>query len=464
MANGNGTSIDVLEIIDRPRLGRLQITVVALCGIAAVLDGFDILAIAFAAPSIAQKLKFDISSFGAVFGIASFGLMAGSLVFGSAADRIGRKPMIILAMLIVGLFSLLTPFARSFIELMVVRFLAGLGIGALMPNIITLTAEYSPGRWRATIVTVMFSGVTVGAILAGLLSAAIVGRWGWQTVFYIGGIFPFMMAPLFLLFLPESLGFLIVRRAAPAKALAILRRLDPSGTYDDGARLALPEATEAGGKTSLSGLFAHDRAWTTPLLWLIFFCNLLMWFFLTNWLPIVLQEAGFPRERAALATVVLYTGGLVGGLALGWMVDKGMSFGRLALVYLIAAGCVISVAMTAGTGNPFLHIAIFCAGFFVGGAQYAINAIAANVYPTEMRSTGIGWALGVGRLGSISGPSLGGILMAANWGTDQIIGLFGLPALLAMLAAFIIGWNLRRQTNGFEVSESQPNEGALQSL
>lgn len=441
-----GAIVDVAKVIDRPRLGSLQVIAITLCSAAAVMDGFDILAIAFVASPIAQSLQVDVSSFGAVFGIGSFGLLVGSLLLGSIADRVGRKPMIIFAMLIIGIFTLLTPYVRSFPELLAVRFFASLGIGGLMPNIIALTAEYSPRRWRATVVTVMFCGISVGAMLAGMASAAIVGKWGWQGMFYVGGVLPFLLIPLFLIFLPESLAFLITCHSAPVRSLAILRRLDPLGGYSDDVRLILPESKSDNNAARLSGLFAHGRARVTPFLWLIFFCNGMMWFFLTNWLPTILELADFPRERAAFAAVVLYGGGMLGGLGFAWMVDKGMSYGRLALIYLLGAVFVVSIGLAAKINNPILLATILGAGFFVCGAQFAINAIAANFYPTELRSTGVGWAIGIGRFGSILGPALGGILLALQWNLQQLVGVLVIPALFAAIAATIIGWNLRRAT------------------
>ena len=428
------------EVINGNRLSRLQILVVVLCSLVAVQDGFDNIAMAFAAAPVARELGLDISTFGAVFGVGSFGIMVGSLVFGSLADWAGRKPMIIMSLLVIGLFSLLTTVVETLPQLLVVRFLAGVGIGGVMPNIIALTAEYSPRQWRATSVTLMFCGVPVGAMLAGTLSAGIVEHWGWRVVFYIGGVIPFISAPILALYLPESLSFLSLRRASVDRSIAILRRIDPKVSYGDNSRwipVDAPETRRVGPK----GLFANGRAVVTPLLWLIFFCNLLVWFFLTNWLPSILQRAHFPADRAALASVVLYAGGLVGGLALGHMVDRRVSYGMLALIYGLGAACVSSIGVIAGAHSPVLNVVIFSAGFLVCGAQYVNNALATNFYPTEMRSTGVGWALGVGRIGSIVGPGIGGALIALQWDVEQLIGVIGIPSLVAAVAMLLIGWN-----------------------
>lgn len=410
----------------------------AICSFVAVLDGFDILAMAFAAPSVANELQIDISSFGAVFGIGSLGLMVGSLAFGSLADWFGRKPMIVSALLAIGLFSLLTPVTETFTQLLIVRLLAGIGLGGLMPNIIALTAEYSPRQWRATFVTLMFCGVPLGAMLAGLLSAGIIAQWGWRAVFYIGGAVAYVSVPIVYVFLPESLSFLAARRATSDRSLAASQRLDPG--HGGWLRKGAPGSSEAG-QARLAGLFAKKRAIATLLLWAIFFCNLLIWFFLTNWLPSILQRAHFAVESAALATVVLYAGGLVGGIALGCLVDKRMSYRLLASVYVLAAIFVNGIGLAADVHSPLLYVSVFGSGFFVGGSQHAINAIAANFYPTEMRSTGIGWSLGVGRIGSIVGPALGGVLIAMNWSAEQLAGVVGIPALVAALAALMIGWS-----------------------
>jgi AAHS family 4-hydroxybenzoate transporter-like MFS transporter len=327
MPGVHASNVDIAAVIDRMPLGRLQWLTIILCGLVAILDGFDTQAIAFVAPLIARDLQLEMAAFGPVFGAGLLGLTVGALALGPAADRWGRKPVIITSTLIFGLFALLTPIADSLNALMLMRFLTGLGLGGAMPNIIALTSEYAPKAKRATLVTLMFCGFPLGAVLGGLLSAQLMANFGWQVVFYLGGILPLALLPALLLWLPESIRYLVARGSGQDRPLAILRRLDPAGGYGDGTRCVLPEETVTG--SPIAQLLTQGRAFGTGLLWIVFFCNLLILYFLINWLPSVLQQAGMPIERAIIATVVLNAGGIIGGLTLGQLVDRRQPFGIL---------------------------------------------------------------------------------------------------------------------------------------
>jgi MFS transporter, AAHS family, 4-hydroxybenzoate transporter len=443
MSGAQQTSVDVAAVIDRVPVGRLQWTTIALCGLVAILDGFDTQAIAFVAPLIAKDLQLEMSVFGPVFGAGLLGLTVGALTLGPVADRRGRKPVVIVSTLVFGAFSLLTPFIESLNGLMIMRFLTGLGLGGAMPNIIALTSEYSPKARRATLVTLMFCGFPLGAVLGGLISAQLMAKYGWPIVFYMGGVLPLVLLPFLALWLPESIRYLVARGTAHERALAILRRVDPAGGYRDGTHCVLPEQSSEG--SPVSQLFAGGRAFGTGLLWVVFFCNLLILYFLINWLPSVLQQAGMPIERAIIATVVLNAGGIVGGLALGGLVDRRQPFGILTLAYAAAAASVAIIGLAAMASIPVLMLVIFAAGFFVIGSQYCMNALAANYYPTTLRSTGVGWALGIGRIGSIIGPVVGGAMIAGGWHTGQLFFATAMPALLSSVAVFLIGQQVRSQ-------------------
>jgi AAHS family 4-hydroxybenzoate transporter-like MFS transporter len=434
-------NVDVAAVIDRVPLGRLQWITIVLCGLVAILDGFDTQAIAFVAPLIARDMQLEMSAFGPVFGAGLLGLTVGALAFGPAADRWGRKPIIILSTLVFGLFALLTPAVHSLNALMIMRFLTGLGLGGAMPNIIALTSEYSPAGKRATLVTLMFCGFPLGAVLGGLISAQLMAKFGWPVVFYLGGVLPLALLPFLLLWLPESIRFLVARGTGHDRPLSILRRLDPAGGYADGTRCVLPEQTAKG--SPIAKLFTQGRAVGTCLLWVVFFCNLLILYFLINWLPSMLQQSGMPIERAIIATVVLNAGGIIGGLTLGRLVDRKKPFGILTSAYAAAAALVAAIALAATISVAVLMLTIFAAGFFVIGSQYCMNALAANYYPTALRSTGVGWALGIGRIGSIIGPVVGGIMIAWSWTNAQLFAAVAMPAVLASLAVFLIGAQAR---------------------
>lgn len=444
MSRAQPLSVDIASVIDRGTIGRLQWITIALCALVAILDGFDTQAIAFVAPLIAKDFGADLSAFGPVFGAGLLGLTAGALVLGPVADRVGRKPVIIGSTLFFGMFALLTPMVESMSGLMVLRFLTGLGLGGAMPNIIALTSEYAPKRRRATLVTLMFCGFPLGAVVGGLVSAQLMARFGWPVVFYLGGILPLMLLPFLALWLPESIRYLIARDAAPARKLAILRRLDPGTSYGNETRYILSEEKAEG--SPISQLFTDGRGAGTCLLWVVFFCNLLILYFLINWLPSVMRQAGMPIERAIIATVVLNAGGIVGGLLLGQLVDSRQPFGILTFAYAAAAALVAAIGLASSSSIPVIMTVIFAAGFFVIGSQYCMNALAANFYPTALRSTGVGWALGIGRVGSILGPVLGGAMIGLGWDTDRLFLATAIPALIAAVAVFLIG--LRTRSHG----------------
>jgi AAHS family 4-hydroxybenzoate transporter-like MFS transporter len=450
MSREQQAEIDVTAVIDRVPLSRLQITTIVLCGIVAVLDGFDTQAIAFVAPVIAREWGIETSAFGPVFGAGLLGLTLGALVCGPAGDRLGRKSMILIATLVFGLFALTTPFANSLSTLMVYRFLTGVGLGGAMPNIIALTSEYSPQHKRATLVTVMFCGFPLGAVLGGLISARLISAFGWPAVFYLGGIMPLVVLPVLWLALPESIRLLVARGGDTGKLSPLMTRLDPAGRYDQSSQFVLREDKSA--SSSIGELFRGGRAYGTCLLWIVFFSNLLMLYFLINWLPSVLQQAGMPIERAIIATVVLNAGGIVGGLALGRVVDRRGPFAVLTGAYAAAALFVAAIGMGGLGMIAALMSTIFVAGFFVIGSQFCMNALAAGFYPTAVRSTGVGWALGIGRIGSIVGPVVGGIVISLGWSTEQLFVAAAVPAVVAAVAVFLIGQQCGRRV--------QPNESA----
>jgi AAHS family 4-hydroxybenzoate transporter-like MFS transporter len=437
------TRVDVAAVIDRVGLSRLQWITISLCGLVAILDGFDTQAIAFVAPVIARDLGVEMSAFGPVFGAGLLGLTVGALAFGPAADRFGRKPVIMACVFVFGMFALLTPLSHSLTTLMLYRFLTGLGLGGAMPNIIALTSEYSPKQKRATLVTLMFCGFPLGAAVGGFVSARLIAAYGWPVVFYLGGILPLLLLPLLWAALPESIRFLVARKSRPEAPLAIMRGIDPTGHYGADSRCVLDEERAEG--SSIRELFTGGRAVGTVLLWIVFFSNLLILYFLINWLPAVLQQAGMPIERAIIATVVLNVGGIVGGLSLGRLVDRRRPFGVLTIAYALAAILVAAIGAVAAGAVPVLMLTIFAAGFFVIGSQYCMNALAANYYPTPVRSTGIGWALGIGRIGSIVGPVVGGVMLSLGWDLSELFAAAAAPAAVAALAVFLIGWRLGQE-------------------
>lgn len=442
----HSSALDVSHLIDINPLSRFQILVIVLCGIVAMLDGFDTQSIAYVAPAIAAEWGLAPASFGPVFGVGLLGLTVGALIFGPMADRIGRRKVIVMSTVLFAGFALLTVTASSLNELLAVRFLTGIGLGGAMPNLIALTSEYSPKRLRATMVTVMFAGFPLGSMLGGFVSAHMIPVWGWRSVFYLGGVLPLLALPLLLLWLPESIRFLAAKGNQIDCVRGIVRRLVPGGTFAEHVTFRLPEARHTG--FAVGHLFNAGRWRMTLLIWVTFFMNLLVMYFLVNWLPSLLKEAGLPLKTAILGTALLNAGGVIGSVIIARAVDRFNPFTVLAVAY---TGASLFVALSAIQGLPasLLLGSVFFAGFGIVGAQLGVNAVVADLYPTAIRSTGIGWALGVGRIGSILGPVTGGMLLAIGWEGHSIVMIAALPALVAAVAVTLLGrtWQPRRALN-----------------
>jgi AAHS family 4-hydroxybenzoate transporter-like MFS transporter len=433
--------IDITELIDQRPLGRFQFWTVALCFLVAVLDGFDMQAIGYVAPAVAATLKAEVASFGPVFAIGLLGITLGSAGLGPIADRIGRKWPIVTATLFFGLATALTSVSMTFNELLAARFLTGLGLGAAMPNIIALTSEYAPIRVRNFLVTALFGGVSTGALLGGLLSSALLPDWGWRSVFYVGAAVPILATPLLAATLPESLRFLVAQNADSRRIASALRRVASDRTFTPDQRFILTES--GGGHASVVRLFENGRAATTIPLWIAFFMSLLIVLFLSSWLPTMLRQAGHPLQQAIFAVAILNLGGAVGSVLIGHFIDR---MGPFVVLCTVFGGGAILVGAFGYLDVPFpiLAAVTFMIGFCVHGAQSGCNGLAASLYPTTIRATGVGWALGVGRIGSIVAPLIGGAMLSSGWKLPDIFLAAALPSLCAATAIAVIGRPKRR--------------------
>jgi AAHS family 4-hydroxybenzoate transporter-like MFS transporter len=424
--------IDVAGYIDQQPVGSFQIKLLLTCAAVLFLDGFDTTAIGYVAPSLAKEWGLTKAALGPVFSAGLFGLMIGALTLGPLADRVGRKKIIIFSTLAFGIGTLVTAFIQDVNTLLVIRFLTGLGLGGAMPNTVAMTSEFNPHRRRATMVMIMFCGFSLGAALGGLLAAALIPHFGWRSVFVVGGAAPLMLVPILALRLPESVRFLALTGQANARVAELLAAINPKGMFAPGTQFVVHEPALAG--MPVLHLFRDGRTLVTVLLWVVFFMSLLDLYFLANWLPTVLNDLGASVSTAALIGSMLQVGGVVGTFALGSVIDR-FSFRALALVYFIAVFAIGAIGQL-GHSIVFVTMAIFAAGFCTVGGQIAANALAAGFYPTSVRSTGVGWALGIGRVGSIIGPLVGGALMTAKWSTGSVFMAAASAAFCAALAAF----------------------------
>src|SRR5580704_6094129 len=305
-AQGSGASldvagaslVDVAEFIDQQPVGRFQIGLLLTCAAVLFLDGFDTQAIGYVAPAVAREWGLTKGALGPVFSAGLFGLMIGALLFGPLADRIGRKNIIIFSTLAFGIGAIVTAFVQDVNTLLAIRFLTGLGLGGAMPNAIAMTSEFSPRRRRATMVMIMFCGFSVGAALGGLIAAALIPQFGWRSVFLVGGAAPLLLAPILALRLPESVRFLALTGRANARVAELLRLINPKAAFAPAAQFVVHEPGLAG--VPVLHLFREGRTLATLLLWVVFFMSLLDLYFLTNWLPTVLNDLGSSVSQSAV--------------------------------------------------------------------------------------------------------------------------------------------------------------------
>lgn len=435
----DGAGLHVTDLIDAHPLGPMQIRVLALCMCVAIVDGFDTQSISFAAPMIAREWGAPREAFGAIFSAGIAGMMAGLVLQGPIGDRLGRKPVIILSLLIFGGCSLLTMWAESMTDLLMLRFITGIGMGAAVPNIVALTSEYAPARSRSRMIVLMNAGLPAGGLLGGALSAYLLADHGWRYIFLAGGVAPLVLAAVALRKLPESIPFLMQRAARGhersgndlTRAHRLLKQL---GIRDvEAATLSLPHPE----RSSLAGLFREGRRTATILIWIVFLLNMLLYYFLISWLPLILTAAGASAQDAALAASMLNVGAIFGGLALAWVADRAGLERTLTINYIV--GAMLFLLLGASLGSDILAVSALLAtlGFATGGAQLLLNVLAASHYPIAMRSTGIGIAGIAGRLGAVSGPLAGSGLAAIGVSYAAQLSMLAVPA---ALAAAVVSW------------------------
>jgi AAHS family 4-hydroxybenzoate transporter-like MFS transporter len=433
--------IDVQALIDTHALSAVQKRLLLLCFLVVAVDGFDTALIGFIAPAIRADWRLAVSSLGPLFAAGLVGLMAGAFAVGPLADRHGRKTMLVASMLVFGLASLLSSLSGDLRTLTWLRFLTGVGLGGAMPTSLTLAAEYCPASRRASLVTLMFCGFTIGSALGGLIAAQVLEHYGWRPLLVGGGVIPLALAPVLWWTLPESVRYLLATGGETSRIAAVLSRIAP--TVD------LAGATFAGTTTPHASpvrqVFSGGLLGGTLLLWLAFFMSLLVVYLLSNWMPTLIQRStGASLSHAALIAAMLQVGGTIGAIVVGRLMDRLNPHHVLGAVYACGAAFILAISMS--TATPWLMgLAVFGAGFCVSGGQVGANALSAAFYPTPYRATGVSWANGIGRAGSIVGSLLGGWMLALGWGVTTVYALVAIPALVSAAALLILGANERRR-------------------
>lgn len=442
--NGGVEDDFITRLLDRAALTAFHWRIFLLCGLVAVMDGFDSVIIGITAPAIARDLNIEINSFGPIFAAAQIGFMAGAFVSGPAADRWGRKLVLGLSALVFALATLSTAAADSYQALLFVRLATGIGLGGAATNFVALCSDFAPARLRATILAVLWAMIPGGNVVGGLVSAALLPSQGWQLLYVIGGVVPAVAAGAILLFVPESPKFLVRDPKRLDQARVVLERL-----CTDPPEVLVPHVSEEGRvhSASVAALFRNGNARVTGWIWLCAFMCWLMLLTVLSWMAPLMQQLGLPITRASLAVASNSAGAIAGALVLGPLMDR---YDR----YLICASSILVGAVATGvTGLVAVSFAAlagiaFVLGFTVGGASAGVMAIIATSYPTSMRATGLGWAIGIARIGGAVGPVVAGLIL--QWGASaaQIFALLAIPSLIAAFALLRLRAAMQQRSSG----------------
>ena len=444
-------TIEINPVIDNARFTRFHWMVVALCALLLIFDGYDLFIYGVVLPVLMAEWGLTPVQAGALGSYALFGMMFGAFIFGPLADRIGRKKGIAICFVMFSVATFLNGFATSPTEFGIYRFIAGLGCGGLMPNAVALMNEYAPKRARSTLVALMFSGYSLGGMLSAGLGIYMLPRFGWQAMFFAAAV-PLLLLPLIMWKLPESVGFL-VRQGKDKQARDMLARVNPDVKIDADVRLVATDAKGAG--VPMLDLVKDGRAAGTVMIWIAFFCCLLMVYALGSWLPKLMAGAGYSLGSSLSFLLALNFGGMAGAIAGGWLGDR-FSLPKVVLAFF-AVGTVAIALLGFNSPMPVLYLLITLAGATTIGTQILLYANTAQFYSLAMRSTGLGWASGVGRTGAIVGPLLGGSLLAAALPLKLNFLAFAVPGLVAALAmgAFTL-WYRRDGEQAQPVVHLQP--------
>ena len=428
-------SFNVTEVINRARISGYQWLVLLISLITAMFDGYDTQGIAYVAPVMMKDLSIAPEDFSFVFSAGLAGLTLGAVFFGMLADKIGRRQAIIWPIVIFAIFSILTPAAHTVGSIVTMRILAGFGLGGTLPSVTAYVLEYSPQRMRGLLVNSSGAFFAFGSIVGGMLANVLIPTWGWQSTFYVGGVVPLLFLVVVVIWLPESARFLLLSGKAMERVAAIMQKLVPERGFTLASRFRL-EPQVVG--ITVKHLFTEGRALGTVLIWIAFIMNLFVLVYLVFFMPTLLRISGQPIDVAIKVTIFYGIGGIFGGLIMGWVGDRIRSLYTVLALGYVGAAVFITVAAFSVQNTAILIPAMFFCGFSINGGQPSLNTISGIFYPTAIRATGIGWALGVGRIGAVVGPLVGGFLIRTHWPVPAVILANVIPAAIAALCIALL--------------------------
>lgn len=424
-------ALEIKSFIDQRGMSRRQWLLTLLCFLIVFCDGIDVAIMGFLAPAITTEWEISKSAFGFVMGAAPIGLAVGAIFAGSSSDLIGRRKVLLASVFAFGILTLLTAFAATPTQMAILRFLTGLGLGAAMPNTTTLLSEYLPEKRRSLLLATMFTGFNFGSAVIGFAAAYILPNHGWQAVLYFGAALPLLLFVALLILLPESVRYMVVRNHSADRIRTVLSKV--SGEPLDGVTHFTLEEEKVSAKQPVGVLFSKAFALRTFTLWICYFMGLLVIYLTTSWLPSMIRDAGMSLETAANVTAMFQLGGTIGAVVVGVLMHYYGAGRSIAAAYILGGVALVLLGVS-GLQSAMLPLLVAAVGFFMSGGQTGLNAYAPGCYPTFARATGVSWMVGVGRLGSILGSSIGGLLLGFGWGVQGLFVVLAIPAVLGAIA------------------------------
>lgn len=424
--------VNIQQAIDDTPFSRFHWVIIVLGFLVLAIDGFDTAAMGYIAPTLSADWGIKKQDLGPVLSAALLGLSFGALLAGPISDRMGRKRVLVFSCLFFGLASLGTAYAETLNMLTFWRFLTGLGLGAAMPNAITLVSEFAPKRCRSMAINTMYCGFPLGAAGGGVISSWLIPSYGWHSVLLAGAIAPLVLTVLLVLFLPESVKYLVHRGKEIAQIKRIAQRF-MSGSLEQVTQFYLEEDRVAVKKGSVAQLFSMPWLPGTLMLWMTYFMGLVIYYVLLSWMPTLMLGMGYPLAESAWLTSLFTFGGTAGILLAGWLMDRWEAH------KVVSLGFMLTMLFALALGFEHNHIVLFGAliflmGITMNGAQSGLQTLAATFYPTHCRATGIAWMQGVGRFGGVAGTMMSAQLLSLQWQADSILMFLSLPALVAAAA------------------------------
>jgi AAHS family 4-hydroxybenzoate transporter-like MFS transporter len=410
-------TVELNSLLDDQKLRAPAIVFVVVAILALVSDGYDLSVMGYVAPELVKSWHVAQADLVPVFSAGIIGLLVGAPLLGFFGDRFGRKKAILLGLCIIGALTLASALARSLPQLIVLRFLTGIGLGGLNANIIALAAEIAPRRMRGAVLVLVSFGMPAGFALSGLAAAGLLQPFGWPSLFLVGGVPPLMIAAAGAFLLPESIRFLAGRGGREEEVRRIAHTIRPELAIGPSTRFVVAEPQVASG--SFRGLFAGGLGAVTPLLWVAFAANQMANFFVLTWLPTLLQSLGASSAQAGVSSSLFSFGGLAGGAVLLLLMDR---LGVVPMMVLFLAGAPLVAAIGLPDLSAAQHALVIAgAGFCITGINFSMNAAVGMIYPTPVRSVGVGWANAAGRAGAFAAPALGGTLLAWHVSTQELL-------------------------------------------